>query len=266
MKHTALQFLQVKMSGIAALTFAAGFGITHAGELVKVPTRPDIKATVFWQATDGAAATLFVFPGGGGGFGKVENGWPTSNNFLVRTSKLWAAEGFNLAIFGRPNDSHELGYEDRTSDTHLQDVKAVLEWVKSKSAAPIWVVGTSRGTVSTAFTLINLQDSQIAGGVVSSSVVAYKKSGAIPKQDLQQIKVPVLVYHHKKDACDICRPDEVPGILSGLKNSPVKKLMMVSGGSTPTGSPCAGNHWHGFVGMEQQAVSDVSAWIRHPTN
>jgi dienelactone hydrolase len=266
MKHTTLKFLRPIMTGIAALTLAVSLGIAHAGELVKVPTRPDIKATVFWQATEGATDTLFVFPGGGGGFGKVENGWPTSNNFLVRTSKLWAAEGFNLAIFGRPNDSDELGYEDRISDTHMQDVKAVLEWVKSKSAAPIWVVGTSRGTVSTAFTLINLQDSQIAGGVVSSSVVAYKKAGALPKQDLKQIKVPVLVYHHEKDACDVCRPNEVPSILSGLKNSPVKKLMMVSGGSNPTGSPCEGNHWHGFIGMEQQAVSDISAWIKHPTN
>jgi hypothetical protein len=114
--------------------------------------------------------------------------------------------------------------------------------------------------------LINLQDSQIAGGVVSSSVVAYKKAGALPKQDLKQIKVPVLVYHHEKDACDICRPNEVPSILSGLKNSPVKKLMMVSGGSNPTGSPCEGNHWHGFIGMEQQAVSEISAWIKNPTN
>jgi len=254
------------MSGITALTLAVGLGIVYAGELVKVPTRPDIKATVFWQATEGATATLFVFPGGGGGFGKVENGWPTSNNFLVRTSKLWAAEGFNLAIFGRPNDSDELGYEDRISDTHMQDVKAVLEWVKSKSASPIWVVGTSRGTVSTASMLINLQDSQIAGGVVSSSVVAYKKAGALPKQDLKQIKVPVLVYHHEKDACDICRPNEVPSILSGLKSSPTKKLMTVSGGSNPTGSPCEGNHWHGFIGMEQQAVSEISDWIKHPTN
>jgi hypothetical protein len=54
--------------------------------------------------------------------------------------------------------------------------------------------------------------------------------------------------------------------VSGLKNSPIEKLMMVSGGSNPTGSPREGNHWHGFIGMEQQAVSDISDWIRQPTN
>lgn len=235
-----------------------------AGELVKVPSRVEVKTTVFWQATPDATATLFIFPGGGGGFGKVEEGWPTSNNFLVRTSKLWAKEKFNLAIFGRPNDSDDLGYDDRISETHMQDVKAVLAWVKTQSAAPIWVVGTSRGTVSAAATLIRVADPQIAGGVVTSSVVEYKYAGALPRQDLGQIKVPVLVYHHAKDACHVCLPHEVPSILKGLKNSPHSKLMMVSGGANPTGSPCAGQHWHGFIGMEQEAVSSISAWIRDP--
>ncbi len=247
-------------TGVLALYVAD----SKAGELVKVPSRADTKVTVFWHATEAATATLLVFPGGGGGFGRVENGWPSSNNFLVRTSRLWADEGFNLAIFGRPNDSDELGYEDRISDIHMQDVRAVLEWVKTKSTAPIWVIGTSRGTISATSTLVRLQDPQIAGGVLSSSVVSYKKAGAIPKQDLQRIKLPMLVYHHEKDACDICKPYEVPSILSGLSGSPMKKLMFVNGGANPTGSACEGNHWHGFIGMESTAVADISAWIKKP--
>jgi hypothetical protein len=266
MRHATVKFFRPCISGITALALVWCLGTVRAGEVVKVPTRPDVKTSVFWQATEGATATLFVFPGGGGGFGKIEDGWPTSNNFLVRTSKLWAAQGFNLAIFGRPNDSEELGYDDRISDIHMQDVKAVLEWVKKQSAAPIWIIGTSRGTVSTAATLINIQDSQIAGGVVSSSVVEFKYAGALPWQDLGKIKIPVLVYHHEKDACHACKPYEVPGIIKGLKNSPIKKLMMVSGGTNPKGNPCEGNHWHGFIGMEPQAVVDISSWIKNPSN
>lgn len=220
----AMGSVMLFMTAVACLKCAT------AGELIKVPTRSHVKTTVFWQSTPDATATLLIFPGGGGGFGKVEQGWPTSNNFLARTSKLWAKEGFNLAVFGRPNDSDELGYDDRLSENHMQDVRAVLEWVKKQSAVPIWVVGTSRGTVSVAATLINIPDIQIAGGVVTSSVVEYKYSGALPRQDLKNIKIPVLVYHHEKDACHACKPYEVPSIVSGLKNSPIKKLMMVSGG------------------------------------
>jgi acetyl esterase/lipase len=266
MHHYLKRILRTITLLASVLILPSASATAEAGELVKVPTRQDIRTTLYWHATEGATATLFIFSGGGGGFGKVEDGWPTSGNFLVRTAKLWANEGFNLAIFGRPSDSEELGYEDRISDTHMQDVKAAIEWVNKKSAAPIWIIGTSRGTISTAATLIKLPDSQIVGGVVTASVVAYKKAGALPKQALDEIKVPVLVYHHKDDACELCKPHEVPSIISDLKNAPIKKLMMVSGGANPKGGVCEAQHWHGFIGMESQAVSDISAWIRRPTS
>ena len=72
----------------------------------------------------------------------------------------------------------------------------MLSWVETKSNLPIWVMGTSQGTISSTFTLNHAQDPQIAGGVLSASVVAYKKPGALYRQDLKAIKVPVLLYHH----------------------------------------------------------------------
>jgi len=117
----------------------------HAeGTLFKVPTRDGVTTTLFWEPVGNAKATVFLFPGGGGGFGKVENGRATGNNFLVRSAPYFLANGFNVAIFGRPNDSEELDYADRISDTHMTDVRLVLDFVKKQSPAPIWVVGTSR--------------------------------------------------------------------------------------------------------------------------
>ena len=104
----------------------------------------------------------------------------------------------------------------------------------------------------------------IAGLVLTSSIVNYKKPGAVPKQDLAAIKVPVLVFHHARDACPQCRPYEVPAILKGLKSAPVKKEIMVTGGENPSGDVCGAQHWHGFIGMEKQAVDTISAWIRKP--
>jgi hypothetical protein len=234
-------------------------------QLDKIETRPGVQTPVFWQAQQGATATVFLFPGGGGGFGKIEDGKPTSNNFLVRSVPHFLANGFNVAIFGRPSDSEDLDYAERISEKHLTDVRAVLAFVKTQSNLPIWIVGTSRGTVSATAAVIKIQQPGIAGLVLTSSIVSYKKIGAVPTQDLAAIRVPVLVLHHAKDACVHCRPYEVSAILRGLKNAPVKKEIMVDGGSNPTGDPCAALHWHGYIGMEKETVDMIGNWIRQPS-
>lgn len=126
--------------GLFALSF-----VCHAdGTLFKVPTREGITTTLFWEAAPDAKATVVLLPGGGGGFGQVEDGKATSNNFLVRSEAFFVANGFNVAIFGRPNDSQDLDYADRISDTHLIDLHKVLAFVKQKADVPVWIVGTSQ--------------------------------------------------------------------------------------------------------------------------
>lgn len=112
------------IAGILAVISLAA----HAeGTLFKVPTRPDVKTTLFWEPVEGAEATVLLFPGGGGGFGKVEDCKATSNNFLVRSAPYFTANGLNVAIFGRPSDLEDLDYADRISDTHMADVRKVLD-------------------------------------------------------------------------------------------------------------------------------------------
>ncbi|MFZ2220676.1 MAG: alpha/beta hydrolase, partial [Rhodoferax sp.] len=123
--------------------------MSHAeGTLFKVPTRDGVTTTLFWEPAPDAKATVFLFPGGAGGFGKVEAGKATGLNFLVRSEPHFIASGFNVAIFGRPSDSQDLDYADRISETHMTDIRKVLEFVKRKADVPLWMVGTSRGTVS----------------------------------------------------------------------------------------------------------------------
>lgn len=111
---------------------------SHAqGTLFKVPTRDGVVTTLFWKAAPDAKATVFLFPGGGGGFGKVEDGKATGGNFLVRSEPFFVANGFNVAIFGRPSDSQDLDYADRISDTHMADVRQVLDFVKRKADVPV---------------------------------------------------------------------------------------------------------------------------------
>lgn len=236
------------------------------GELLHVATRPGVQVPVYWLPQDHASATLVLLPGGAGGIGPLAaDGWPGGRNFLVRSGKLFAQQGFNIAMVSRPSDVPDMDYGFRISPAHLQDLHQVLTQLKARSPAPLWLVGTSRGSVSaTAAAIAERDTALIAGLVLTSSVTSPKKAGAVPGQDLQAIRIPVLVMHHEKDECPICQPQEAPAILAGLKNAPVKKLIMVNGGSNPTGNPCEALHWHGYIGMEGEAVDLISGWIRQP--
>jgi len=117
--------------------------------------------------------------------------------------------------------------------------------------------------VSAAAAAIALGD-HIAGVVLTSSITQAKGPYAVEDLDLKRIKVPVLVMHHKRDQCNATLPSDVGLIMNGLKNAPVKKLLMVDGGSGPRGDPCEPWHWHGYVGMEQEAVDDIVAFVKNP--
>jgi acetyl esterase/lipase len=254
---------------LVALVLAAQWlwvGAVHAGTLIKVPTRPGVETTLFWEPVAGARGTVLLFPGGAGGFGRVEDGRATSANFLVRSAPLFAAQGYNVAIFGRPNDAEGISPADRIGDAHLADIRGVLEHLKTLGAAPasVWLIGTSRGTGSATSAAIRLADPALAGVVLTASIVSYSQPDAVPKQNLAAIGLPVLVVHHTRDACRVTQPHEATNILKGLVNAPVKKLMLLDAGANPSGDVCGPLHWHGFIGMEPAAVEAMVGWIRRP--
>ncbi|KQV60216.1 hypothetical protein ASC95_01720 [Pelomonas sp. Root1217] len=256
MKKIRNLLLAAWMLGAAALVLA------EDGRF-DVATREGVVTPVFWQAAESARATVLLFPGGSGGFGRIEAGRPTSRNFLVRSAGEFAARGYNVAIFGKPSDTPDLGYSERISDTHMTDIREVLAAVRKKSLLPVWLVGTSRGTVSATAAAIRLQG-DIAGLVLTSSIVAWDKPGAVPRQELAAIRVPVLVLHHAKDQCRQTLPRDVGYVPRGLTAAPVKKLVMVDGGADPTGDACEALHWHGFIGMETEAVQLITGWMDRP--
>ena len=260
MKRILLLLLALACAPLAAQQVASG-------EVLRIATRDGVSVPIYAYWRDAAVATIVLFSGGAGGYGKIaDDGWPASGNFLIRTGKLWAGYPFNVVMVGRPSDNLDLALGGvRSGDEHAADNVAIFKAVKQKSPAPLWVVGTSMGTISVAAAAIGDSENLIAGVVLSSTIVAYKIPGAVPAQALEKIRVPTLVLHHQNDACWACRPDEVKQIAGALKNAPLKKTIFVSGGSGASGNPCDAFHHHGFVGVEKDAVDVVAAWIVKPT-
>lgn len=233
----------------------------------RIATRAGVSVPVYAYWKREAVATVLLFSGGAGGYGKLaDDGWPAGGNFLIRTGKHWATYPFNVVMVGRPSDGIDLALgAARTGDAHAADNVALLRAIKHQSPLPIWVIGTSMGTISAAATAIRDEEKLVAGVVLTSSIVAYRVPGSLLQQDLDRIRVPTLVLHHQDDACWACRPDEAKSIAGRLTQAPVSKTIFVSGGQGASGNLCGPLHHHGFVGMQNEAVDLIAAWIIEPT-
>lgn len=240
-----------------------------AGEVLMVPTRPGVQVPLFAVWNSQAVATVVLFSGGGGGYGRYDaSGWPSSQNFLIRTGRQWVAHPFNVVMVGRPSDGIDLSDGAvRTGPLHAADNEAVFQSILDKSPLPLWLVGTSMGTISAAAAAI--QDKavppRIAGLVLTSSVTGYKKTGAVTRQDLSQVRVPTLVVHHARDGCRLCAPYEAKAIPPALKNAPVKAFLLVEEGGGESGDECGALHFHGYIGAEARVVDQIARWIQNPS-
>jgi hypothetical protein len=234
-----------------------------ADHLVSVDTRAGVKMSYWLMQRPGAPLTVLLIPGGGGGIG-LRDGVPQSQNFLIRSRDYFAQAGFNVALLGKSTDRADMDPWWRKTVEHVADVRAVVEKLRSDLKVPVWLVGTSNGTISAAATAAALDPSMLAGVVLTSTIVVGERFTPVQGLDIEKIRVPVLVVHHKHDACKSCTPGSVDSVMSGLRSAPVKRLVWIDGGGPATGETCEALHWHGFIGMEKETVATIVAWIRNP--
>ena len=151
-----------------ALLAFASLPIAAADRLVTIDTRPGVRVAYWLMERPDATATLVLLPGGAGGIG-MKHGVPTSENFLVRSRELFAAAGYNVAIVGKPSDREDLDPGFRASSDHVADLRRIADKLRKELGKPVWLVGTSRGTISAAATGIAAGSRRIAGIVLTSS-------------------------------------------------------------------------------------------------
>lgn len=259
-----MKFRSVIKTCISAFLAFALLGVQAQESMVQMDVgRGDARLPTYVMPNPNATATIILLPGGDAGTGKIVDGKPTSGNFLSRTRDEFHAAGFNVIIVYRATDLNGLDYGYRVSKDHVGELAKVIAFAKQNFGKPVWLVGTSRGTVSGTATAIALGDSEVQGLVLTSSVTS-KKTGAIATQDIASLKIPTLVVHHKHDACKFCVPYEASRITTDLKSAPVKKFIMIEGGSEPAGDPCEAKHWHGFVNFEKETAKIITDWIKNP--
>jgi len=258
-----LTIKQLAATSILALSFVASAQTTQ--KVVDIPTRPGVTQRMIVLTPPQPKAAVVLLPGGHGGlqilpYGSMKWG---DGNFLVRTRQLFAERGLMVAVVDAPSDRQSPPYLGgfRQTPEHAADLKAVIAWLRENSKAPVWLVGTSRGTQSAAYVATELSGPGGPDGVVlTSTILTDDKGRPVPAMPLGKIRVPVLVVHHEQDGCSLCSFSEVPALMAKLANTPRSQLLSFKGGQSK-GDPCEAFAYHGFNGLEPEVVQQVAAWV-----
>ena len=230
------------------------------------PARPgDTDSFLLVRPAGPPVASVIIFAGGDGNLAMTANGIAQlQGNFLVRTRMRWVREGFVVAILDRPSDRKNGLWNFRTTSEHAADVKQVIAAMREVAKVPVWLVGTSMGTLSAANAAARLPDGGPDGIVLTSSVTEPSKLSyeTVRHAGLGDVRVPTLVVHHKDDGCRASPYAAAPDIVAALKRAPVKELMAFEGGSPPISAPCEAKAQHGYLGIEGEVIAAIAAWIR----
>ncbi len=235
-------------------------------EVRTVPARPGVTESFLLLRPDGPpVASVIIFAGGDGNLALTPSGLgQLQGNFLVRTRGRWVHEGLLVAILDTPSDHPRGLFNFRTTKEHAADVKQVIAAVRDLAHAPVWLVGTSMGTLSAANGAARIGDGGPDGVVLTSSVTVTSKMSyeTVMHAGLEDIRVPVLVVHHKDDGCQFSPYFGAEAIMKALKRAPAKELLTFEGGSPAISPPCEAKAAHGYLGIEPKVVSAIAAWIR----
>jgi pimeloyl-ACP methyl ester carboxylesterase len=253
------QMLIAALLGLAALVGATTAQADE--ETVRLPTRPGVTQPFLLLAPPGKpVASVILFSGGNGILAR------TRGNFLIRTRRKFAAAGFLVAAVDVPSDlPGGFNPNSRSTAAHAQDIAAVIAYLRHKVAAPVWLVGTSMGTISAANAAARLAQGGGPDGLVMTSSIVPSAPPPPPIYaliDVGAIAIPTLFIHNREDACPITPIANVAPLVARFTHAPRKALIVVSGGKPPRSAPCDAKSRHGYFGIEDAVVGDIVRWIK----
>jgi len=263
--------------GALLLALIAGpAGAQLRTEVVTVDVRPG--ATMQYLEIRGSqqpSATVILFAGGDGVLGLQPSGKIGTDlalNFLIRSREHFVREGLAVAALDVASDLRGgMNGDIRLSAQHARDVARVIAVLKNRIGAPVWVVGTSSGTISAASVAARLAQSEPRpDGVVLTSTQSTLTPGLCGRTvyfaQLAAIRSPVLAASHRDDGCR-CSPGSAAAgakLMAALSAASAKEHKIFTGGDRPLSGPCDARAPHGFFGIERDVVKAIAEWIRKP--
>ncbi len=143
----------------------------------------------------------------------------------------------------------------RSSKAHHMDIVRVVDFLVSEGVREVFLIGTSRGTVSVGYLASVMKHANVKGYVLTASmadIVFYA----------EKIENPALMVHHTDDECRVTGYTDAVASYRTITRSHRKSFVTVSGGDTPqVSNPCRALTAHGFLGVERETVAAIVDWM-----
>jgi hypothetical protein len=259
-----------------ALGLVAGLPFTASAqqsktETVTVNVRPGVIMRYLAVSGSEPKAALILLTGGNGVLKLDADGkiGALSGNFLIRTRNLFAREGLYVASLDAASDQQGgMNGAVRLSGQHAQDLAKVIADVKQRAGgAPVWVAGTSAGTLTAANVGARLRGNGAHGVVFTSTMTQLVPNlcgKSVYDAELSAFTGPVLIVSHADDGCGCSPGGAGPNnkLLAALKGASAKEQKVFTGGAPPKSGPCDAYAQHGYFGIEADVVKTIAAWIK----
>jgi pimeloyl-ACP methyl ester carboxylesterase len=242
-----------------------------AGELIKLESRPGVTTSLFIDESKEPTAVLLLVEGGtlqvnlGTFFGKPTFGNPYG--FLTRSRGEFTKRGLTVALIDRPSDMPEVRHQHRVSTEHAADLKAVVDFLRTKYKLPLWLVGMSAGALSIG-NFAQAHPTESDGLIFVSPVTKPRKiildrfpDGAA-SFDYSNVAAPAMVLVHKRDQCSLTPPAGADLIKDRIRNTDKVAVVALEGGRAPVSEACKARSEHGFWGIEDKGLDAIADFIR----
>jgi hypothetical protein len=217
-----------------------------------------------------ARASVVLMTGGNGLLSLDATGTiiDSTGNFLIRSADLFLRHGLNVMMAdATPAHPAGLTQANRLSAGHAAELQGFINAALTRWGQPVWVVGTSNGSISTV-TAAGFQPA-LSGlrGVVATSPVTNLNPASQPTFNLfaSRITVPTQVVWHEDDHCTFS-PPAGSAALFALIPSADKESRTFAGGHSVATDPCGAFSEHGYAGIEEKVVERIAHFIRGESN
>jgi hypothetical protein len=264
----------VVLTLLLSLEPALGGEATVAEKALALETRPGVTTAFYLSEPSSPPVAAAILLAGGDGSVGIRPGEEVTppvafgrGNFLVRSRHLLAAGGILVATLDAPSDQGgSMTAQFRRSDEHLADMAALAAWLKREHGnLPVWLIGTSMGTLSAAHGAAKLGNA-IDGVILTSTITRGHRKYNYPADGvfglgLDEVRVPALVVAHAGDTCEVTPPSDAPRLVEALVNAPRREMLMIDGGAPARSGVCQAMAPHGFFGKEAEVNGAMATFM-----